>query len=259
MYTLDLQALMAERDMSNAEAREWVRRRLKAGHFWSRLNPDLLSGAELLPYLDADRPPRSPAALLPFPVPTPRYRELEPHASDYLEQLAGEKIRWCGRENAAGTALRRRVLAQLAYYYPDPTPAGEKYCWFMPNPQRSPFAPLIQMIFPALDRYRLEEPVLPAPPRDLPGEAWRSDRDDYGTSLRFSAFQESEGNIVLAVALQGAKTYWLGNYRLNPDRYAFIRQQFFFLLGERMEPWQSGALPHGSPFRGRVYRKPKKK
>ena len=89
-------------------------------------------------------------------------------------------------------------------------------------------------------------------------QAWRSDRDDYGTSL-LSAFQESEGNIVLAVALQGAKTYWLGNYRLNPDRYAFIRQQFFFLLGERMEPWQSGALPHGSPFRGRVYRKPKKK
>ena len=68
---------MAERDMSNAEAREWVRRRLRGGHFWSRLNPDLLSGAELLPYLDGQAA-RSPAALLPFPCPPRAIRELEP-------------------------------------------------------------------------------------------------------------------------------------------------------------------------------------
>lgn len=259
MYTLDIRTVMSERRLGNAAAREWVRRRLKTGEWWSRLNPDLLSGEELLPYLDVDKPPLSPATLVPFPVAAQRYCEMDPGAPNYLEQLAQEKIRWCRREDGAGTALRRRVLAQLAYYYPDPSPAGEKYCWFVPNPQRCPLGPLLQMIFPALNRYCLEEPILPTPPRGSPGEAWRSARDDYGTSLHFSAVQEREGSIILAVALLGAKTHWLANFRLNRDRYTFIRQQFFFLLGERMQPWRSGALPQGNSFRGRIYRKPRTK
>lgn len=256
MRTLDVSEVMAKRRLSNAEAREWMRRRLKTGHFWSRMNPDLLCGDEVLPYVDVDKPPQSPATLIPFPVSAGRHKEMNPADPDYLEKLARVKIRWCRAEDKAGPAVYRRVIKQLAYYSQTPTSAGEHYRWFGLNPQLSPLWPLAHMIFPALDNYRLPEPVLPEPSQDRLGEAWQSGRDDYGVTLRFSVRQQREGSFVLAAALLGAKTYWLGNYLLSRDRYSFIRQQLFYLLGERMDPWHSNQTPQNS-FRGLVYRKPK--
>lgn len=255
MHTLDIIEVMAARRLDNAGAREWVRRRLKDGYYWSRLNPDLLSGDEVLPYVDVDKPPQSPATLISFPVAVQSYKVLNPAAPNYLEELARVKIRWCRGENKAGPAVLRRVVKQLAYYSQTPCQA-EYYLWFELNPQLCPLWPLVQMIFPALDRYRLPDPALPKPLWDRPGEAWQSGRDDYGVSLRFSTLQHKEGGLVLAAALLGAKTYWLANYLLNRARYSFIRQQLFFLLGERLEPWQRD-LPQQNSFRGRVYRKPK--
>jgi hypothetical protein len=204
--------------------------------------------------VDVDRPPQSPATLIPFPVAVDSFKKIDPAAPNYLEELARVKIRWCRREGRVGPAVIRQVIKQLAYYTQTPRLAGY-YLWFELNPQLSPLWPLTQMIFPALDKYRLPEPALPEPPQDHPGEAWQSSRDDYGVTLRFSVFQQREGSLVLAAALLGAKTYWLGNYLLSRTRYSYIRQQLFFLL-ERMEPWQRD-LPQQNSFRGRVYRKPK--
>lgn len=226
---------------------------------WSRLNPDLLSGEELLPCMNLDSPPKSPASLVPFPVSTQFYKGLDPEVPDYPELLAQEKIRWCYQGlHRAGAAVKARIVKQLQYYNPAPTKTGYHYYWFEPNPQSCPYWPLISMIFPALENYRVADPLLPSPSVDWPGEAWQSASDIYGASLSFSAHVSGEDTIHLAASLTGKKPYWLCNYHLNPDRYSFIRQQLFYLLGDRMEPWHPGDLPKQGSFRGNVYRKPKK-
>lgn len=250
---------MAELQLNHAKAREWLRRRLKDGYIWSRFSPDLLKGDELLPYMDLNNPPQSPATLVPFPIAARRYKDFDPDASDYLQKLAQEKIRWCNGSHKAGLAVVRRIIQQLNFYNHAPSPVGHYYYWLEPDPRTSPFWPLARMIFPALDRYSLAQPILPEPPLHRPGEAWQSASDQYGVGLRFSSVLENEDSLILAAALLGKKTYWLRNYRLNPDRYAFIRQQLFYLLGERLEPWLPGELPKQSSYRGMVYRRPKQK
>ncbi|HOB34715.1 MAG: hypothetical protein GX090_04485 [Firmicutes bacterium] len=258
METLDLNALMRRRGISHAQARDWVRRRLKDGRFWSRLNPDLLKDGELLPYMDAQRPPASPAALVPFPVSGTACRGLDPGDPECLDLLAGHKIRWCySSRRQAGPAVRQRVHRQMVYYTLPPSPAGRTWQWLELNPETAPFFPLLNTVLPVLNQYALGQPQPPRPPRKKPGEAWRSAQpDDFGLTLGWSAHGEGD-DIILAVALVGHKIMWLRNWRLGSDRYAFVRQQLFYLVGNRLEPWLTGNWPRPNSFRGMVYRKPK--
>lgn len=260
MQTIDLGQIMAKHDLTHTAARNKVRRWLKEGKIWSRLNPDLLSGEELLPCIAVDNPPRSAAEPIPFPIPSQRFHSLNPKDNNYLEALANEKIRWCYQgKPQTGSALRRRLLKQLSFYEVVPAATGSRYCWIELNPQTSPYRPLAAMIFPVLSRYALDNPVPPQPPEEVPGEAWFTPKPDaYGVSLHYSVRVEAENKLVLAVSLSGRQTFWLSNYRLDPDRYAFIRQQLLYLLGSRLEPWEAGTGQRPGSFRGLIYRKPPK-
>jgi len=249
---------MAEQDIKHTVARDKVRRQLKDGYTWARLNPDLLSGAELLPCMTTDIPPVSPAELVPFPIPTVQYKKMDPQSPNYLELLAQEKIHWSYQsQRKAGSAIVRRIIKQLDFYQHIPATVGYHYCWIELNPLVSPYRPLTEMIFPTLNNYAMDKPILPQPPSDTPGEAWYTPKaDNYGVSLHFSA-TGGKDQLVMAISLSGRDTFWLCNYKLNSDRYTFIRQQLFYLLGSRLEPWDIGYLQKSGSFRGRVYRKAK--
>lgn len=259
MKTIDLNQLMQEDKLSRSEAREMLRRRLKDGFLWSRLNPDLLMDQELLPVLTVDEPPASAAELVPFPVPADRYENFDPDKDDPFEYFAEEKIRWCSQGQKTGSAIYRRVIKQMQYYELVVPVQGTRYYWMDLDPLDSPYRPLLNTVLPALDKYSLANPVPPQPPQEKPGESWYSpEADDYGVRLHFSGTVEDSEAFSLSVSLTGKTVFWLRTYKLNYDRYRFIRQQIFFLLGARLEPWQGGDMQRQSTFRGMVYRKPKK-
>lgn len=77
MKTIDFSKLASERGITVTAAKALVRRDLKTGLIWSRLNPDLLNPGELLPCMTVDKPPASPAALAPFPVAREKLRGMD--------------------------------------------------------------------------------------------------------------------------------------------------------------------------------------
>ena len=253
MQTLDLRQIMADAGITHKQARDSVRKRLKYGFIWSRLNPDLLSGAELLPYVSMDRPPKSGAELLPFPISAKL--NLDPASPNYLERLAEEKIRWCYAQGAT-ELVRAKVLTQLSTYY-DPLPrSGINYNWITLDPLRSPYRSSLVSIFPALQNY-VQQGALPKPLGREPGEAWHTpEADQNGVTFRLSTTLEEEDSLVLTVSLTARETFWARTYKLNPDRYAFIRQQVFYLLGPRLEPWDDDNVQQPGVYRGLVYRQP---
>lgn len=254
MKTIDLHAL-TKHSLSQEQAREQLRKNLKMGFSWSRLNPDLLKGAELLPCFSVKNPPSSGAELVPFPVPASRFVKL---GAEPWDALAEEKMRWCYPQGKAGPAVARRVRTGLQYYDPGHPTKGTKYYWIGLNTQVAPYRPLLRTLLPALDNFASKDPVPPRPPTDKPGEAWyTSQADDYGVTLYLSAQAESQDKLLLAVALHRKDYFWLGNYLLDPDRYTFIRQQLVYLVGTRLEPWTGKATGRGF-YRGMVYRKPQK-
>ena len=256
MKTIDLQLMASEQSISLAEAKAKLRRRLKDGLVWSRLNPDLLSADELLPCMLVDEPPASPATLAPFPVAREKLRGMEEGQLD-AEHLAREKINWCyqGRRRP-GQAVVKRVLRMMMYYDLKASD-GRVYGWVHPNPQVSPYLPLVSMLLPAFTKFALEKPVPPQPPQSLPGEAWHTpEPDDFGVSLHCSATFAEDEIISFALSLTGAKRFWLQNFRLSPARYIFLRQQLLFLLNQRLAPWLPGDTPKHNTLRGRIYKKP---
>lgn len=257
MNTLDLRELIAEKSLTLTQARDKVRQRIKSGELWSRLNPDLLSDAELMPYMSVNNPPASAAELVPFPIPAQKFRDFDID-EDIFQFMAEERIRWSNRSGRRITEAYRKRIEHLMFYYDPILPAmGRDYYWMDFDHTNCPIRPMLNTIFPALNNYALANPVLPKPPVAEPGEAWYTkDSDDYGVSLHFSATAEKE-EVIMAASLSAEKTFWNANYRLNSDRYAFIRQQIFYLLGDRLEPWLEGDVLSCGYFRGMVYRKPK--
>lgn len=259
MKTLDISQLMSENNMTLSKANEMIRLRLKNGEIWSRLNPGLLSGAELLPYISVNSPPHSAAELTPFPVAARDYENFDPARQDPLDFFAEEKIRWCARQGQkAGSAIANSAKKQLDYYDLLRPVKGSLYYWIDLDPQTAPYRPLLDTILPALENYCSKDPVLPQPPLDRPGESWHTPNpDSYGVSMHFSGTVDDNEHFVLAVSLSRQTVFWLRNYVLDFDRYTFIRQQIFYLIGLRLEPWLAGGLSKKT-FRGMIYRKPKK-
>lgn len=254
MKTIDLCKLAADQSITEAAAKAMLRRRLKEGLIWSRLNPDLLNPGELLPCMTVDEPPASPAALSPFPVAREKLKEMAAGKLDE-EFLAREKIDWCyqGRR-AAGRAINKRVAYLMLFYDPKPL-MGTRYCWFQPNPDVSPYLPLIRMLFPAFANFALSDPAPPQPPLSHEGEAWQTANcDDYGVDLHFSATMQTD-EVILALSVTGIESSYLQNYKLSPERYVFLRKQLFFLLSTRLEPWLPGNK-RPNALRGTIYKKP---
>lgn len=251
MKTIDFKRLAAERGITVSAAKALIRRDLKAGLIWSHLNPDLLNPGELFPYISIDTPPSSPAALVPFPVAKDKLK-----AVDFLELecLAAEKIAWCYRgQRGADKGVEKHVTHLMIYYQSAPM-VGTDYYWYYLDPESCPYRPLLSLILPAFANFTLDNPTLPKPNLGQ-GEAWQTPvSDDYDGSIQFSATLEAE-EIILAISMTGGKSVYLENYKLSPDRYAFLRQQLFYLLSDRLEPW----LPSGkklNSFRGTIYKKP---
>lgn len=223
-----------------------LRSRLKAGLAWSYLNPDLLSPGELLPIIQAADPPDSPAALVPFPVAEGRF-SLDPVS------LAREKINWCGR-GLRGPAQLKRVAARLAYYDLQPS-REERYSWFRLDPGASPYLPLFRLILPAFAIYTVPNPQPPSPLSPKAGESWVTVAPDaFGLSANFSATY-LEDAVLLAFALTRSGILSLYNFKLPSHRYIFLRQQLFFLLPNRLQPW-SVPEDRANPLRGKIYKKP---
>lgn len=251
MKTIDFKILAAERGITVSAAKALIRRDLKAGLIWSHLNPDLLNPGELFPYISIDTPPSSPAALVPFPVAKDKLKGV-----DFLELefLAAEKIAWTYRgQRGAGKGVEKHVTHLMIYYQSAPM-VGTDYYWYYLDPESCPYRPLLSLILPAFANFTLDNPTLPKPNLGQ-GEAWQTPvPDENSTRIQFSATLEAE-DIILALAIKGSKSAYLENYRLSPDRYAFLRQQLFYLLSDRLEPW----LPSGkklNSFRGTIYKKP---
>lgn len=256
LKTIDLQLMASEQGISFAEARARLRRRLKDGLVWSRLNPDLLSADELLPCMLVDEPPASPVTLAPFPIAREKLRGMEAGQLD-AEYLAREKINWCyqGRRRP-GQAVAKRVLKQMMYYDLKVS-QGHVFGWVELNPLVSPYLPLVNMLLPAFANFALAKPYAPQPPQALPGEAWHTpEPDDFGVSLHCSATFAEDEIIIFALSLTREKMFWLQNFRLSPARYIFLRQQLVFLLNQRLAPWLPGEIQSHNTLRGRIYKKP---
>ena len=256
LKTIDLQQIASEQDISMAEAKARLRRRLKDGQVWSRLNPDLLCADELLPCMLVDEPPASAVTPAPFPVARVKLRGMEAKQLD-AEFLAQEKINWCyqGRRRP-GRAVVKRVLQQMMYYDLKVS-QGHIYGWVQLNPLVSPYLPIVSMLLPAFTNYALAKPSAPKPPQSLPGEAWHTpEPDDFGVSLHCSATFADDETIIFALSLRGEKRFWLQNFRLSPARYLFLRQQLLFLLNFRLAPWLPGETQSRNTLRGRIYKKP---
>jgi len=250
--TVDFRKLAAERGTTVSAVKASIRRDLKAGLIWSLLNPDLLNPGELFPYISIDTPPSSPAALVPFPVARDKLM-----AQDFLELefLAAEKIAWCYRgQRGIGKKLERYITHLMVYYESAPL-MGKDYCWYYPEAESCPYLQLLSLLLPAFANFTLDNPSPPQPSPEM-GEAWHTPAaDDFNARFQFSATQDTE-EIVLAMALTGEKSvYCLKNYRLSLDRYRFLRQQLFYLLEDRLEPWRPETGKTNS-FRGRIYKKP---
>jgi hypothetical protein len=256
LKTIDLCQIAADRNITEAAAKTMLRRSLKEGIIWSRLNPDLLNPDELLPCMTVDEPPASPATLVPFPVAREKLKGIDTGKLD-RDFLAREKINWCyqGRR-AAGRAIIKRVTYLMAYYEPKPF-MGTRYCWFQPNPDVSPYLPLLRMLFPAFANFALVNPAPPQPTDSLAGEAWQTAKfDDFGVDIQYSATAK-EDEIILALSLlEVEESFCLQNYKLSPDRYVFLRQQLLFLLHPRLEPWLPSGEQRHNPLRGKIYKKP---
>lgn len=251
LKTIDFGKLSAEKGISVSAVKASIRRDLKAGLIWSHLNPDLLNPGELFPYISIDTPPSSPAALVPFPVARDKLM-----AQDFLELefLAAEKIAWCYRGQRGIGKKSERYITHLMVYYDSAPLMGKDYCWYYLEAESCPYLQLLSLLLPAFANFTLDNPSPPQPGPEM-GESWHTPvADDFNARFRFSATQQGE-EIILAMALAGDKSACLKNYKLSPDRYRFLRQQLFFLLKDRLEPW----LPAGekpASFRGTVYKKP---
>lgn len=142
----------------------------------------------------------------------------------------------------------------MAYYETKPF-MGTRYCWFQPDPGVSPYLPLLRMLFPAFANFALPDPAPPQPPLSGEGEAWQSSNfDDFGVDLHFSATMQAE-EVIFALSLSGIESSYMQNYKLSPERYVFLRQQLFFLLNNRLEPWLPGNR-RPNALLGTIYKKP---
>jgi hypothetical protein len=255
LKTIDLKKIAADQGITETAAKAMLRRRLKEGLIWSRLNPDLLNPGELLPCMTVEEPPSSPAALAPFPVAREKLKGMDAGKLDG-EFLAREKINWCyqGRRGA-GRAVIKRVAYLMAYYEPKPF-MGARYCWFQPNPDVSPYLTLLRMLLPAFANFALVNPAPPQPPLSGEGEAWQSAIfDDFGVDFQFSATMQADEVIFALSLLEVEESFCLQNYKLSPERYVFLRQQLFFLLSTRLEPWLPGNR-RPNVLQGTIYKKP---
>lgn len=245
---IDTYNVVANRE--KPESATELRRQLRQGLAWSRLNSDFLEQGELLPLVTVSQPPSSPAALVPFPVSaaTLSAGKLPP------ELLAQAKIDWCyRRKRRAGKAILKQVTAQMAYYNPQPI-EKTSYCWFVLDPQGCPYLPALGLVLPAIKAFAYADAEFPSPPQDGKGEAWRSsERDTYGADLCFSAARE-KNKVTLTIALTRGQTVYRKGYRLAMERYIFFRQQLFFLLNMRLRPWFVAA-ELANPLRGTIYKK----
>lgn len=255
MQTLDLNQ-MQEDNLS--QARDKVRRLLKKGEIWSRLGPDLISDSELLPYLSVTRPPKSVAQLLPFPILTERFQAWR-GKEDIFTLLAQEKIRWsCPPGHKVAANVQKRVENLMLYYDPLLPLVGTKYTWIDFDPNHCPYRPLVETILPAFRNFATEA-SMPCPIGDAAGEAWFTpEADDFGTKLHFSTIVKDQDTLDISLSLTAKDVFWFKSYRLGLDRYNFLRQKIFHLIGARLEPWHSQTQKIGS-YRGLIYRKPKKK
>lgn len=240
-------------DQVRTEPAAALRRQLREGLVWSRLNPDLLATGEYLPIAAVAQPPSSPAALLPFPVLSEKIETAK--CSLTTDFLTEQKIDWCyhGRRKA-GAAVSKRVAAQLAHYNLQPLQKA-RYCWFTPDPSSCPYTAALNLIFPAIKAFALAKPVFPEPVLTGEGEAWRSTKPDgFGVDFLYSVSREDD-HFTLALALTRGKTIRTMNYSLTAERFAYFKQQLFFMLNTRLQPWRRSAEAP-NPFRGMIYKKP---
>lgn len=239
-------------EIQRSEPETELRRQLKEGLAWSRLNSEFLEQGELLPLVTVNQPPFSPATLVPFPIATTRVEKEK--GKLVPELLAQAKIVWCYRgQKRWGAAILKKVIKQMAYYSPQPI-KKTSYCWFVLNTRVCPYMSALALIAPAIKSFTVTDAEFPAPPINGNGEAWRSaEPDAYGANLCFSAVAEND-LIILTVALTWQQTIYLKGYRLTPERYVFFRQQLFFLLNTRLRPWYT-ATELTNPYKGTIYKK----
>lgn len=233
--------------------KQQLRRDIRRGQLFTRVNPDQLEDQELLPALPWENCLAPALSLRPFPL-LPGLSPLE------------SKIRHCYGSKPPRPFILARAENQLQRWYnlAEPREARD-FPWLDLAYAKCPYPPLVRDTLGIISRYAIPPELegsgsnlqLALARDELLLDCWETPvSDDLGWVFILVAKENQAEEVLLTSILtntpRGAQES--GTYKISLERYQFLLGLFFQLLGERFAPKALNVST--GRYRGRIYTKP---